>query len=388
MERTMIEMLAGRVGEEVKVCGWVTVRRDHGKLIFLDLRDATGTVQAVVLPSQPDAHAVANTLRSEWVVEVIGTVNKRPEKMVNKDVLNGDIELAITDIKVLNPAETPPFDLASDGREIGEESRLKYRYLDLRRPRLQRNIRMRDRVITFVRDYMHRHNFVEIETPIMMKGTPEGSREYLVPSRLEPGKFYVLPQSPQQFKQLAMVAGFERYFQIARCFRDEDTRGDRQPEFTQLDFEMSFVTQEEVLQYTEAMMIELIKTLYPQKKISGIPFPRLTYAESVKKYGNDKPDLRQDKNDLNELAFVWITDFPMFEPGTDGKLQAAHHPFCSVKEEDVDKFMKGEDLLSVRANSYDLVLNGYELSSGSIRIHQADIQQRVFQFLGISEEEQ
>ena len=388
IERVMIETLAKRVEESVKVCGWVAVRRDHGKLIFLDLRDASGTVQAVVLPSQPEAHTIANTLRSEWVVEVAGVVNKRPEKMINKDVLNGDIELAVNSIKILNPAETPPFDLASDGREIGEESRLKYRYLDLRRPRLQQNIRRRDRVITFFRDYMHRHNFVEIETPIMMKGTPEGSREYLVPSRLEPGKFYVLPQSPQQFKQLAMVAGFERYFQIARCFRDEDTRGDRQPEFTQLDFEMSFVTQEDVLQYTEAMMIELVKKLYPQKKISDTPFPRFTYQESMTKYGNDKPDLRQDKNNKDELAFVWITDFPMFEKGDDGKLQAAHHPFCSVKEEDLDKFMKGEDLLSIRANSYDLVLNGYELSSGSIRIHQAEVQKRVFELLGINEEEQ
>ena len=388
IERVMIETLAKRVEESVKVCGWVAVRRDHGKLIFLDLRDASGTVQAVVLPSQPEAHTIGNTLRSEWVVEVAGVVNKRPEKMINKDVLNGDIELAVNSIKILNPAETPPFDLASDGREIGEESRLKYRYLDLRRPRLQQNIRRRDRVITFFRDYMHRHNFVEIETPIMMKGTPEGSREYLVPSRLEPGKFYVLPQSPKQFKQHAMVAGFERYFQIARCFRDEDTRGDRQPEFTQLDFEMSFVTQEDVLQYTEAMMIELVKKLYPQKKISDTPFPRFTYQESMTKYGNDKPDLRQDKNNKDELAFVWITDFPMFEKGDDGKLQAAHHPFCSVKEEDLDKFMKGEDLLSIRANSYDLVLNGYELSSGSIRIHQAEVQKRVFELLGINEEEQ
>lgn len=388
----MIGTLAKRIGEEVKIKGWVTVRRDHGKLIFLDLRDMSGTIQAVALPNHPEAHAEANRLRSEWVIEATGKVNARPTKMVNVDLANGAVELELLTLTVLNEAETPPFDLTSDGREIGEENRLKYRYLDLRRPRLQTNIRRRDQVITFFRDYMHRHNFVEIETPIMMKGTPEGSREYLVPSRLEPGKFYVLPQSPQQFKQLSMVAGFERYFQIARCFRDEDTRGDRQPEFTQLDFEMSFVEQEDVLQYTEAMMIELVKTLYPNKKISTTPFPRLTFQESMEKYGSDKPDLRQGNSPTggnpDELSFVWITDFPMFEKDKDGKLSAAHHPFCSIKDEDLDKFMKGEDLLSIRANSYDLVLNGYELSSGSIRIHQAAVQRRVFELLGISEEEQ
>ncbi|MDR3547634.1 MAG: aspartate--tRNA ligase [Candidatus Pacebacteria bacterium] len=290
-------------------------------------------------------------------------------------------------MEILNAAETPPFDITSDTLGIDESVRLKYRYLDLRSPRLQQNIRMRDKVISFFRDYMHKNAFVEIETPIMMKGTPEGSREYVVPSRTEKGKFYVLPQSPQQFKQLSMVAGFEKYFQIARCFRDEDTRGDRQPEFTQLDYEMSFVTQEEILQYTEEMFIELVTSLYPEKHISTSPFPRITYKESMEKYGNDKPDLRKDKNDSDELAFAWVVDFPMFEENKGG-ISAAHHPFCSIKEEDVNKFMNGEDLLSIRANSYDLVLNGYELSSGSLRIHKADMQQRVFALLGISEEDQ
>jgi aspartyl-tRNA synthetase len=235
---------------------------------------------------------------------------------------------------------------------------------------------------------MHKNRFVEIETPILMKGTPEGSREYIVPSRLEKGKFYALPQSPQQFKQLSMVAGFERYFQIARCMRDEDLRGDRQPEFTQLDFEMSFVTQEDILSFTEPMFIELVAKLFPEKKISQTPFPRITFRESMEKYGNDKPDLRKDKNDPNELAFAWIVDFPMFEEDKEGNIQAAHHPFCSIKEEDVSKFMAGEDLMSIRANSYDLVLNGYELSSGSIRIHKSDMQQKVFELLRISPEVQ
>ncbi len=394
MQRTYIKDLKNHIGKEVSISGWVDVRRDHGKLIFVDLRDMSGKVQSVGLPNNKEAHEVLGKVRSEWVVKAQGVVNKRPEKMISKNKEtgemeeNGDIELELKKVEVLNEAQTPPFDVRSDGSDINEEARLKYRYLDLRRPRMQKNIRNRDKIISFFRDYMHRHDFVEIETPILMKGTPEGSREYVVPSRLENGKFYVLPQSPQQFKQLSMVAGFEKYFQIARCFRDEDTRGDRQPEFTQLDFEMSFITQEDVLRYTEAMFIELVKTLYPKKKISTTPFPRLTYAESMEKYGSDKPDMRKDKNDKDELAFAWVVDFPMFEKDDEGGVQAAHHPFCSIKEEDVEKFMTGKDLMSVRANSYDLVLNGYELSSGSIRIHKAEMQQKVFEYLNISPEEQ
>src|SRR3989344_2609463 len=385
---SLIKDLRKETGKEVTVFGWVDIRRDHGKLIFLDIRDMSGKVQAVALPNHKEAHEVANRVRPEWVLSVNAKVNKRPEKMVNKDEENGDIELELLSIEVLNEAETPPFDVRGGGSEIGEDVRLKYRYLDLRRPRMQNNIRMRDKIITFFRNYMHEHDFVEIETPILMKGTPEGSREYVVPSRLENGKFYVLPQSPQQFKQLCMVAGFEKYFQIARCMRDEDTRGDRQLEFTQLDFEISFVTQEEVLEYTEAMFIELVKNVYPEKKISKIPFPRISYAESMKKYGSDKPDMRVNKNDPNELAFVWVLDFPMFEKTKEGELQAVHHPFCSIKEEDKEKFMNGKDIFSIRANAYDLVLNGYELSSGSIRIHERAIQKQVFELLKISEEDQ
>lgn len=388
MERTYINKLGEHLGEEVKIAGWVDVRRDHGKLIFIDLRDRSGKVQMVALPNHTEAHETASTIRPEWVVEVTGLVNKRPDKMVVADVLNGNLELEVTNIKVINEAITPPFAINEDTHEINEDIRFKYRYLDLRSERMQKNIRLRDKIISFFREYMHTNDFVEIETPIMMKGTPEGSREYLVPSRQEPGKFYVLPQSPQQYKQLLMVAGFERYFQVARCFRDEDTRGDRQPEFTQLDYEMSFVTQEDVLQYTEKMFIELVGKLFPEKNISQIPFPRITYKESMEKYGSDKPDLRQDKNNPNELALAWIVDFPMFEKDNEGNISAAHHPFCSIKEEDKDKFMKGEDLLSIRANSYDLVLNGYELSSGSIRIHEAEVQKQVFNLLNISEEDQ
>jgi len=388
LKRILISETPKHIGEAVKLAGWIDVRRDHGKLVFLDLRDMSGKVQMVVLPNHPEATVVAQSLRSEWVVEVMGNVNLRPEKLINTEQPNGAIEIEVLSITVLNEAQTPPFDISSDGKEIGEELRLKYRYLDLRRTRMQKNIRTRDKVITFFREYMHRENFVEIETPMLMKGTPEGSREYLVPSRLEKGKFYALPQSPQQYKQLCMVAGFEKYFQIARCMRDEDLRGDRQPEFTQLDYEMSFVVQEDILQFTEKMFFEIVQKLFPDKQISQTPFPRITYKESMEKYGSDKPDMRKDKNDPNELAFAWVVDFPMFEKMDDDTIQAAHHPFCSIKEEDVEKFMRGEDLFNIRANSYDLVLNGYELSSGSIRIHKEEIQKQVFKLLNISEEEQ
>lgn len=387
MKRTLIQDLKTEIGNQVTIKGWVDIRRDQGKMVFVDMRDMSGKVQGVVLPGAPAAD-VAKGIRTEWVLEVVGEVKKRPEKNINEQVQNGDIELDIKEIIVLNKALTPPFDVTADTLGTDENVRLKYRYLDLRSPRMQRSIRMRDKIISFFREYMHANNFVEVETPIMMKGTPEGSREYVVPSRLEKGKFYVLPQSPQQFKQLLMVAGFERYFQIARCMRDEDTRGDRQPEFTQLDFEMSFATQEDILQYTEAMFIDMVKKLYPEKHFTEVPFPRITYAESMEKYGVDKPDLRKNKEDPNELAFAWIVDFPMFEKLDDGSIGAAHHPFCSVKPEDKEKFMSGTDLLSIRANSYDIVLNGYELSSGSVRIHDSEEQKQVFTLLGISEEEQ
>jgi aspartyl-tRNA synthetase len=339
----------------------------------------------VTLPVHENAITKAKEIRPEWVLAVTGLVKTRTDKNA---AAGGGVEIEVTNIEVLNKAETPPFSINESTAGINEDLRMKYKYLDLRTERMQKNIRMRDKIISFFRDYMHKNDFIEIETPILMKGTPEGSREYVVPSRLFNGQFYALPQSPQQFKQLSMVAGFEKYFQIARCMRDEDTRGGRQPEFTQLDFEMSFVTQEEVLSYTEAMFIELVNKVYPEKKISEVPFPRMSYADALKQYGSDKPDMRKDKNDPNELAFCWVLDFPMFEKTDDGELQAVHHPFCSIKEEDKEKFMKGEDMFTIRANAYDLVLNGYELSSGSIRIHERDMQKRVFELLRISEEEQ
>lgn len=387
LTRTLILDTLNHVGEEVLLQGWVHTRRNMGKLIFIDLRDRSGICQVVFLPHHAEALAEADKLGAEYVVEIRGQVNQRPEKQVNAELTTGTVEIEALELTILNAAATPPFEIEDQFKqEVNEELRLKYRYLDLRRERMQRNIRYRDQIISFFRDYMHNHGFVEVETPIMMKGTPEGSREFVIPSRVFPGDFYVLPQSPQQFKQLLMVAGFERYFQIARCFRDEDARKDRQLEFTQLDYEMSFVSQEDVLQFTEAMFIELVEQVAPDKHISTTPFPRLTYAEAMEQYGTDKPDLRSNKNDPKELAFCWILDFPMFEKLEDGTVQAMHHPFCSVQPEDMEKL--DSDPMSVRANAYDLVLNGFELSSGSIRIHQAELQQKIFAILGITPEDQ
>ncbi len=376
--------LSAHVGETVVLAGWVDVRRDQGKMVFFDFRDMKGKIQCIVLPMHADAIVLAKEIRPEWVLKLEGKVNKRPEKNINPNVPAGDVELEVTSIEVLNKAETPPFELNVDTMPVGEDIRMKYKYLDLRSERMQKNIRMRDKIITFIRGYMHAHDFIEIETPMMTKGTPEGSREYIIPSRLFSGQFYVLPQSPQQFKQLSMVAGFEKYFQIARCMRDEDTRGDRQPEFTQLDMELSFVDQEEVMAYNEAMLIELVKTVYPEKRISQIPFPRISYAESMEKYGNDKPDMRVNKDDPNELAFCWVVDFPMFERDDEGGVQAVHHPFTSPKLEDAE--LLNSEPLKARANAYDIVLNGYEIGGGSIRIHKRDLQNKIFELLGLSPE--
>lgn len=378
-KRTIISDAVHHIGEEVEVAGWVNVRRDHGKIIFIDLRDRSGVLQVVF--AGPVAQK-ADILRSEWVVSIKGKISERPEKLRNPNIPTGSIEMQADDFTVLNSAKGLPFEIEKS-KEVDEELRLQYRYLDLRNEKMKNNILLRDKIVYFFRHWLHDHGFIEIETPILTKGTPEGSREYLVPSRLHPGKFYVLPQSPQQFKQLLMVAGMEKYFQIARCFRDEDQRGDRQPEFTQLDLEMSFVEQEDVLRLNEQMMIDLVREVSPEKTITSVPFPRVSYADALKQYGSDKPDLRQDKNNPNELAFCWIVDFPMFEKNEEGKLQAAHHPFTMPNPEDV-KYLDS-DPLKVRAWSYDLVLNGYELSSGSIRIHERDLQNKVFQLLGLDE---
>jgi aspartyl-tRNA synthetase len=386
MTRTYIEALKDHVGEEVTLQGWVDVRRDQGKLIFLDFRDKTGYVQGVVLPNATEAQAVASRVRTEWVVEVLGKVNPRPEKNVQKDKQNGSIELEILSIMVLNEAQTPPLDVHGDGRDIGEDVRLTYRYLDLRRPRLQSNIRKRHEVELFARNFLSKEGFIEIETPLLTKSTPEGSRDYLVPSRLEQGRFYALPQSPQQYKQLLMVAGFEKYFQFARCMRDEDTRGDRQPEFTQLDMELSFVRREDVMELNERLLIELVQTIYPNKKIQQIPFPRLTYKEAMEKYGNDKPDIREDKNDPDLLAFCWVVDFPFFEKTDTGKWTFTHNPFSAPQVEHMDWLMKKENIGEILTTQYDVALNGFEIGGGSIRNHVPEALTKVLEIMGHTEE--
>lgn len=387
MERTYIKDLKEHSGKEVSISGWVDTRRDQGKLIFFDFRDVTGKVQGVILPNAKEAHAVGSTLRSEWVVSVKGKVNARPEKNIQKDKVNGDIELEILGIEVLNEAETPAIDIHDSGLEINEEVRLKYRYQDLRRPRLQKNIINRHKVLQHVRNFFSREGFIEVETPLLSATTPEGSRDFIVPSRLERGSFYSLPQSPQQYKQLLMSSGFEKYFQFARCMRDEDTRGDRQPEFTQLDMEMSFVKQKDVMAINENIILDIVKTLYPEKEIQTTPIPMMTYKEAMEKYGVDKPDLRKDKNNPNELAFIWVVDFPFFEKDEETKgWTFSHNPFSSPKPEFMNDLMEQKNIENIITTQYDLVLNGSEIGGGSIRNHNPEALKSVFKIMGYSDE--
>ncbi len=388
--RTLTKDVSAKEGEVIELLGWVDTRRDHGKLIFIDLRDVTGIVQIVFTPGDKELHAEAERLRPEWVVKITGTVARRPKGMENEKVANGFHEVTATALRIITEAKTPPFDLGGDGREVNEEVRMKYRYLDLRRPRMRNNLRMRASVNAFIREFLGSRGFTEIETPYISKSTPEGARDYLVPSRVYPGKFYALPQSPQQYKQLLMVAGFERYFQIVRCFRDEDTRGDRQPEFTQLDIEMSFTNQEEVMELVEELMTQIVKKLYPEKHLSQTPFPRMSYKEAMERYNSDKPDVRKDKNDPNELAFLFVVDFPAFEwKETEKRWDAVHHPFTQPRVRDVEDFKKQfkEDPGAILADQYDLVLNGYEIAGGSIRIHNPALLQEVFEAMGNKREE-
>ncbi len=388
MERTLAKDTIGKIGQEVFLKGWVNGRRDHGKIMFLDLRDRSGIVQMVSSKDLADA-------RSEDVVEVVGLVKERPASMVNPKLETGKIEIEVKSLKIISKAKELPFPIDTDGYEIDEEIRNKYRYLDLRRPRLAQNIRLRSKVVNFIRQFLICRDFVEIETPILTKTTPEGARDFLVPSRLQKGKFYALPQSPQQYKQLLMVAGFERYFQIARCFRDEDPRKDRAyGEFTQLDLEMSFITQEDILQLAEELFTSLVKELLPEKHMSQTPWPRLSHKEAKDTYGTDKPDLRKDKNDPNELAFSWTLDFPLFTEQTkedfyhgsgSAKFAPSHHMFTAPHPDDIA--LLDSDPLKVRGLQHDLVLNGFEVGGGSVRIHQPDIQNKVFDLIGFSAEQ-
>lgn len=385
MQRTLALDTLQHVGQEVTLQGWVHNHRRLGKMVFVDLRDRTGLVQVIFA----DAIASpAKEIRPEYVIEVTGTIVERQGRAVNPDLPTGKVEVQASALRVLSEAQTPPFEINNEEKAsaASEELRLEHRYLDLRRPVMRQRLVLRSNVNASVRTFLRHNDFVEVETPILTKGTPEGAREYIVPSRNFPGKFYVLPQSPQQFKQLLMVGGVERYFQIARCFRDEDQRGDRQPEFTQLDIEMSFVDEEDLLSLAEQMMTTLVKEVAPEKHISVTPFPRLTYAEAMAKYKTDKPDLRKDPNDPNELAFCFVTDFPLFvyEEG-EKKYVPSHHLFTSPK--DPRGFLTAEKPETLTAKQYDLALNGFEIAGGSIRIHDAEVQQKVFEYLKLTQED-
>jgi aspartyl-tRNA synthetase len=495
------------VGQVVKLAGWVSRRRDHGGLIFVDLRDRWGVTQVTFDPENEELFRAAEALRPEWSISVEGEVVERPEGNENTKLPTGEIEVEARSLRVLNESETPPFEIDRE-LPVDELLRLKYRYLDLRRERMKENVLLRHRVVKKMRDYLDEQGFVEIETPLLTASTPEGARDYLVPARLYPGQFYALPQSPQQFKQLLMVAGFERYFQIARALRDEDQRGDRQPEHTQLDLEMSYTTQDEVLDLIEGLYTEIVEEM-TDKRIPTKPFPRLTYAEAMERYGSDKPDIRfglelkdvsgiaktsefkvfrnaveaggsvrgiavgglgdltrreldeltavaatggarglawlkveagglkgpiskffseeegealrealgasegdymffvADRDavvfeslnrlrlhfrdrlglaDRDELAFCYVTDFPLFEyDEEEGRIEPMHHMFTMPREEDLP--LLDTDPLKVHGQLYDLVANGTELASGSIRIHRPDIQRKVFSIIGLDEEE-
>lgn len=392
MNRILINDLVEHIDSEVLIQGWVSVRRDQGKMVFFDFRDKTGYVQGVVLPGSP-AIETAKEIRTEYVVSVTGKVNERPERNQQKDKQNGTIELEILGLEILNATETLPFEINDDTKNISEEVRLTYKYIDLRSDRVQKNIRMRHKVAKLIRDHLDEQGFIEVETPLLTKSTPEGARDFVVPARLYPGSFYALPQSPQQYKQLLMTAGIEKYFQIAKCLRDEDSRGDRQPEFTQIDMEMSFVDREQVMKLNEELLIKIVAELYPEKRIQEVPFPRISYADAMEKYGNDRPDLREDKNNPSLLAFCWVIDFPFFErtdksdnPDTKGEWTFTHNPFSAPQPEHMDWLMNKQNIGEILTTQYDIALNGYEIGGGSIRNHQPQALRTVFEIMGYDSE--
>jgi len=368
------ELTKKEVGKKVILSGFVDSVRTHGKIGFLNIRDRYGITQ-VFLGKEFSEELLK--LTRESVIRVEGEVKKRPD--ANKKLKTGDIEVSAKKFEILTLAPELPLEL-NENIESTEETRLKYRYLDLRKPRLQNNLLIRHKIIKAIRDFLDKEDFYEVETPLLAKSTPEGARDYLVPSRVHKGKFFALPQSPQLFKQLLMISGLDKYFQIARCMRDEDLRADRQPEFTQLDLEMSFVGEEEVYGLFEKML------KYVWKEALGInlkiPFERITYETAMKKYKSDKPDMRKKGE---KFKFVWVTEFPLFEWSEEQKRHVScHHPFTGIHPEDIEKLGKTHD---IRSRSYDLVLNGVELGSGSVRIHDGKLQEEVFSALGLSKKE-
>lgn len=365
------ELTVKDIGKAACLLGWVHKRRDHGKIIFVDIRDREGITQIVFFKNKK-----AEELRSEYVIAVKGKIQKRPKGTENTKIVTGEIELGVETLEIINPSQTPPFEL-DEMSDVSEEVRLKYRYIDLRRPEIQKRIFLRHRVCKSMRDFLDKERFIEVETPILTKSTPEGARDFLVPSRLSSGKFFALPQSPQLFKQLLMVSGFERYFQIAKCFRDEDLRSDRQPEFTQLDMEMSFIDEDTIFDVTERMLYHVFREALGIKL--EIPFPRMTYEEAMKKHKTDKPDLRKDGKGFE---FLWVLNFPLFKYSEEEKRwDMEHHPFTSPVTEDADLIESSPE--KVKSRAYDLVINGVELASGSIRIHKRDLQEKIFKCIGL-----
>jgi len=373
------ELEKSHVGKKVKLCGWVNKVRSIGtKLTFIDLRDRYGITQIIVKGK--------SQVKLEYCIQVEGTVKERKDK--NKNIPTGEIEIADAKVNILTESLPWPFDPSNEN--IDEDLRLKWRYLDLRRPEMQRKLLDRHKIVKKIHEMMDKENFVELTTPMLTKSSPEGARDFLVPSRIHPGKFYALPQSPQQYKQLFMVSGFDRYYQIAPCFRDEDARADRSPgEFYQLDVEMSFVEQEDILNLIEKLMIKIVKETLPEKKLTFEKFPRLKYDDVMKKYKTDSPDLRKNKKDKDELAFCFIVDFPLFNEqseedffhGAGQKWGPSHHMFTMPKEEHF-KYLNDKDAGKAKSYQHDLVLNGFEVGGGSIRIHLPEIQEKIFDLIG------
>jgi aspartyl-tRNA synthetase len=366
------------IAKEVVLCGWVDSRRDHGKIIFIDIRDRYGLTQIVFVKSVcSESYQKAQQLKNEDVVKIKGRVGTRPKGTINPNISTGRVEVCVESLDVLNQSEELPFPL-EDRIEVSEEIRLTYRFLDLRRKRMAENIKTRAEVVRAMRSFFDKEDFLEVETPFLTKSTPEGARDFLVPSRIISPAFYALPQSPQLFKQILMVSGLDRYYQIVRCFRDEDLRRDRQPEFTQLDLEMSFIQEEDIYSLIENMLFVVFKSVLGLEL--EIPFKRLTYCQAQEKYNTDKPDIKGD----NKFRFVWVTHFPLFHYNQEeNRWDSEHHPFTAPLEEDLDKLE--EDPSKVRSRSYDLVLNGEEIGSGSIRIHSASLQSKIFNLLNLDE---
>jgi aspartyl-tRNA synthetase len=376
------------IGQEVELFGWVDAKRDHKKIVFIDLRDRTGIVQVV-------GDERLKLVSSEDVIRLKGIVKERPENLRNPKMATGTIEIEATDVEILSASQAVPLPVNTDGYEIDEEVRLKYRYLDLRRPRMIKNVMMKSKAFSYIRSYFEKEGFIEVETPILTKRTAEGARDFLVPSRLQKGRFYALPQSPQQYKQLLMTAGLERYYQLARCFRDEDPRADRAyGEFTQLDLEMSFVERDDVMSITEKMVIGLADVL--GVKIKQTPFPVVTYQEAMKTYGADRFDLRTEEDKANGvLAFAWVVDFPFFKKVEDAaeKMDGksgwtfTHNPFSISIPEHREWHLKGENIDKIITSQYDLVCNGYEVGGGSIRAHTPELLAATYKIMGYTDEE-